>query len=563
MLNKTTIKLGILSFFLIQTIFSAEPSYTIHRNQILYLLQSNHLQDAIKAYKKYQNQTGKHDFKLLEKIGLTLLEQGSRSQDPEILLLTYFGAGISLNEKALRILQDGLNHSNPQLQLICLNLLAQFQNDEADDSLNRAMNSDEGLVRLEAALHLAEKKSAKAFPQIESLMHKMIPEILPLFPQLFALLGTRESDKMLKKLLIHSDENVRIATVLSLTKHQRDDFLPYIRRMLSHPGCAQQEACAFAIGKMKDENSAEKLMRYLQSNHTNVVLAALRAFYQLGRLEAKETIAQAASQGQIFAIALLGEMENSESHLIPLLKHSNLQVRYNAALALLDRENPACTPTIIEILIKDHKDLSMEEVFSIGKTLKAWKFAPNQTQNGKDNPLVLEMSLNSREEILEKTLKLPEKNFLQITETMLKKHQNDLIPLTIQLLAEHGTANAVQLLKTYKDQPGAPLIRNYCNLALYQLKEEGPYLNNLKQWLLGQQTKDLIKLRPFVPWEFRSSEHSYQLTPEETSRLIVQTYETFIAARDDEGINILLEGIKADNKKNRYALAGLLLRAAQ
>lgn len=541
---------------------AAEPPQS-SGNHILYLIKSNHVKEAIQAYKNYYKARGRHDFDLLEQIGMSLLDQGAQSQDPEILLLTYFGAGISMNEKALRILKDGISSPIPQLQLICLNLLAQFNHDEADEFINKAMNSSEALVRLEAALHLAEKKSPKAFAQIESLMHKMIPEVLPLFPQLYALLGNREAEKMLKKLLIHPDQNVRIATILSIAKFDRDDFLPNLRRMLSHPGYAQQEACAYAVGHMRDESSASKLKELIHSKYANVQLAAAKALYQLGREEASQLVAQAAAQGHVFAIKLLGNMEKSDPILIPLLQNSNPQIRFNAALALLERKNAVCTKTITEILIRNHRDYSIEEITSIGKTLTAWKLVPNARQNGKDDPLILEISLNAKEEILEKSLSLPEESFLQIAEAVFKNNQNDLVPITIQLLSDLGTPEAIQLLKLYKEQPGAPLIRNYCNLALYTLKEEGPYLQNLKKWLLSQQKEDLIKLRPFVPWEMRSSDATYQLTPEETSRLVIQSYEAFVGSRDEEGINILLEGISADNKKNRFGLAGLLMRAAQ
>jgi len=559
MLNKKLFLFFLLYCFH-QSLYSAE---TIAENQILYLAQSAHTKEAIAAYKNYYKTTGKHHFELLEKIGLSLLEQGARSQDPEILLLTYFGAGISMNEKALPILKDGISTPVPQLQLICLNQLAQFQNDEADECIHRAMNSSDGLVRLEACVHLAEKKSPKAYAQIESLMHKMIPEVLPLFPQLFALLGTREADRMLKKLLIHQDQSVRVATILSIAKFQRDDFLPHIRRMLSHPGHAQQEACAYAAGCMKDEESYAKLSELANSKYANVHLAALRALYQLGRDEVFSVISKQALAGQVFAITLLGEMEKSDPYLISLLKHSDAQVRFNAALALLERKNAACTPVLVDILIRNHRDYSLQEFYSIGKTLTTWRLVPNAQQNGKDNPLLLEISLNAKEELLEKALHLPEDSFISIAEAIFKAQQNDLVPLTVQLLTEIGTADAIKLLKTYKEMPGAPLIRNYCNLALYQLKEPGPYLDNLKKWLLSQQKQDLIKLRPFVPWELRNSDASYHLTPEETSRLVVQAYEAFVSSKDEEGINVLLEGIIADNKKNRFGLAGLLMRAAQ
>jgi hypothetical protein len=54
----------------------------------------------------------------------------------------------------------------------------------------------------------------------------------------------------------------------------------------------------------------------------------------------------------------------------------------------------------------------------------------------------------------------------------------------------------------------------------------------------------------------------YYLTPEDASRLLVESFESLVQTQDDLGIDLLLEAIKDGNRKNRYALAGLLIRAA-
>ena len=65
-----------------------------------------------------------------------------------------------------------------------------------------------------------------------------------------------------------------------------------------------------------------------------------------------------------------------------------------------------------------------------------------------------------------------------------------------------------------------------------------------------------------LPWKVRSvCAPQYQLTPQETSRLLVETYESLVQQQDQEGIALILDAIKSGNRKNRYALAGLLIRA--
>ena len=56
---------------------------------------------------------------------------------------------------------------------------------------------------------------------------------------------------------------------------------------------------------------------------------------------------------------------------------------------------------------------------------------------------------------------------------------------------------------------------------------------------------------------------SFDLTPEENSRLLIEAYQAFAERNDERSIDTLIEVIKEGNPKNRPALAGLLLRAIQ
>ena len=123
------------------------------------------------------------------------------------------------------------------------------------------------------------------------------------------------------------------------------------------------------------------------------------------------------------------------------------------------------------------------------------------------------------------------------------------------------TEKSIQLLKTFSQKVGAPLIRNYCNLALYRMEEPGPYFENLKNWILFQQHTALISFRPFVPLSYRSGLTNYQMTPEETSRLLIESFESFLQVHDDRGISVLINTIQNGNKNNKFILAGLLMRA--
>lgn len=531
------------------------------RHHLFFLIQNGQIGHSIDIYREIVNQTHAHDYQLLQEIGLSLLDIGSSSRDPEIQLVSLFGAGISLNEKTLHILEKGIRSASPQNQLVSVNFLSKYHNSDAIRALESALHSDFLPIRLEAAFHLCLIKHPHAVSQAESLMFKVNPALYPIFPQFFAASGTPASIRILKQMLNNSNPAVRIQAINSAVKFERDEVLPMIRTLASHHDIAQQEACAFALGEFKDDVSLPRLRALAKSPSLPVRLSANRSLYNLGQKEAKKPIVEEALKGDVFAINLLAAIPDSEEVLFLLTQHQNVHVRVNAALSLLQHKDPRVLKPLCEILIKDSKDLAISPVSTIGNSLMAWKVIPSSTQHFKETPVSLELSLGKREESLTLAAELPESEFLNLAETIFQYEQNDLVPLLVKLLENIQSPQAIELLKKQSQKVGAPLIRNYCNLALYRMGEKGPYYDNLKEWILSKRSVDLIRFRPLVPLDKRPSKVQYQMTPEEDSRLLVESFESFLQTQDDRGIGILLQTIRDGNKNNKYVLAGLLIRA--
>lgn len=530
---------------------------------ILYLMHKGQTASALEAYEKYCKSIGSHDFELVERLGLTLLDQGYRSSDSEIQLMSLFGAGVSANERSLYIIEEGMSSKDPQTQLIALNFLGRYNNDHADHSLHRAMSSNVLLIRLETVFLLCKKKDPKAVGLVEGLMSKL-PEVLwPVFPQLFAACGTPQAKKTLRKLLAHSSEQVRVASIVSLAEYEHDDLLPTVRRLATQHGVIQQEASAYALGIFRDENSVITLQKMAQNSNIHVRLAALDALFRIGRKEVREEVERLAKLNDLYAIALLGKMPGSEDVLADLVKSNQLIVSINAAHALLELGDSRCLIPLIPVLIRDARDLAVLKVSSPAGTLNALKIVPSARQNFEEDPVSLELSLHLREEMIAKSVELPEQDFLNLAHTILELQQNDLIPGLIDVLENHPTPAVIELLKKHQQKAGAPLVRNYCNLALYRLKQQGSYGENLMEWVTQQRNVDLIRFRPMVPWDIRDKATGFELTPQESSRLLVDAFESFVAAQDDRGIDMLISVIKHGNPKNKYALIGLLMRAIQ
>lgn len=547
--------------FLFGVLHSAPSSY--ESNRVLFLINQGDIPAALDLYDEIVKQRGKHQFELLQQMSLLLLDQGFKSDEPEVQLMAIFGAGIAMNDQAFYLLEEGLRSPFPQIQVIALNFLGRTQQDRACELINRMMASPYPIIRLEAGYQLALLKHPKATLQIEALMAKMPPAVMPLFAKLFAIVGDHDALKILKKMLTNPDPEVRIAAIISASELGRDDLLPPIRKLAAQHEARQQEAVAYALGTFKDQQSIEALKKLSMSPHATVKLAALHALYELGEKENVEQMVNLAKNGDLFAIRVLGNVEESKDTLAALSKSEKLPYRLNASLSLLQMKDSRCLPGIAEILVRDMRDLAFTEVTSSGKALTAWKAIPSASHHGEESSILLELSLAFREEVLRQSLELPEKDFLQLAALLFATKQNDLIPLLTTLLINLDTPNAVQLLKQQQQKAGAPLIRNYATLALVKLKEDGPYLDTLKQWVESQQVLDIMKFRTFVPFDLRETPTAFELTPQETARLLVEALEILLESDENQGIDILLKVLRNGHPRNRFVIAGSILHVAQ
>lgn len=531
--------------------------------QILFLVQAGNTNQAVTQYREEFVKQGSHNYELLQQMGITLLDQGRRSLKPEDQLLAILGAGISLHDRVSYILEQGVTSEYPQLQLVSMQLISRFQSDDAYYALNQAMRSNNALIRLEAAHIMAQIKHPKAVGQIEALMQKLPKEVHSLFPQLYALEGSHDAIRILARMLSHPREEVRIAAVLSAGKHKRDDLIPQIRRLAKHHSISQQEAGAWALGVLRDTDSADTLKEMLESSSSNVRLAALQALYRIGHKEYGKEIIRLARKEDPFAIAFLGEVEDSQEVLMDLLRSDNLSIRINAGVALLDHHDPRGVAYMKDLFLPEHRDLALLKVTTSGGALQCLKLTPAATYRAKVDPIVYELSLSLREQVLVKCLDLPEKHFLGLIEEIFIHKQHDLVPIAMTLLVNQQSAGAIALLKKYQQHAGAPFIRMYCTLGLYKMREQGNYGEQLREWATKQQGEDFIQLREYVPWEMRDPSSKYEITPRETSRLLLESFESFAQVQDEEAIDAILEAIQHGNRSNRYALAGLLIRMVQ
>jgi len=546
-----------------------EEKKEVNKLHILYLLQSREFAKGIDLYQDYKKILGRHDFEILQQMGLLLLEQGARSADPETQLTSIYGSGIAGIAASLDILEAGITSTQPQTQVAAIQLLGGLQDDRCEELLTKAMSSDYFFTRLEAAYQLSLRKSRVATGQIEALMYKVPPQVRFFFPQFFALIGTSDAISLLRQMMDDPFHMTRIEAILSAAKFGRDDLLPPIRARATHLDPAEQEACAAALGFLKDSKSLPVLRTLSRSPSTNIKLSAIYALHQLGEESAKEQIVLLAKEGNLFAINLLGTIPGTQEVLVNFLNASDLQLRFNASLALLKLKDPRVAPVLLEFLIRDVRDLGFQPQHSVGNSLLSWKVIPSAQHHQKDGYDILSVSLSVREHLLRECLELPASDFLFIASALFQTKQIDLIPLLVALMENLQTKETIDLFEQKAEAAGAPLTRTYCHLACFRLNKKESHKRAILQWMETKKQTEMIRFRPMVAWNTQMPDripetaNAFELTPEENSRLLIECYQTMAREHAEESIDVILDGLKSGHPKNRSVLAGLLIQAIQ
>jgi hypothetical protein len=556
--------MGFFKNSLIVFLCLSASTQALEKEHVTYLMQSKEIDGALDLYEDYKKEIGRHDFEILVQMCSIILQHGIRSADVTTQLSSLYGTSVASLNSSLDILEQGIKSQNIETQLASLQMLARLHDDRGDELLTKAMASPYIMVRMEAGYHLAERKHRKATGHLEALMYKIPPDYWFYFPQFFALVGTHEAIEMLKKLMENSHPMTRVEALLNAARFGRDDLLPRIRAHATHFQPDEQEAAATALGMLKDSPSIPKLKHLTKSSYSSVRLAALRSLYHLGDTKALLPIFDLAKNEDPFAIALLGELPGGEEVLHELQSNANINIRLNATLSLLFRRDPRCIKTLYEFLLSDSKDLGFQPTSTVGHSLMAWKAIPSLRQHQKQLAMDLSgITLQLRDQMLIATLELPEEDFLSVASRVFEHRQLELVPVLVHLLENHGTEGALRVLRKNAEFAGAPLIRMYCNLALFRLKQEGPYEKRLKNWISEAQKLEMIKFRAAVPWNMKNTLSTYELTPEESTRLLLESYEALSEQHNEQGIEIILQGLRSGHPKNRYALAGLLIRTLQ
>ncbi|MCB1148847.1 MAG: HEAT repeat domain-containing protein, partial [Chlamydiia bacterium] len=110
---------------------------------------------------------------------------------------------------------------------------------------------------------------------------------------------------------------------------------------------------------------------------------------------------------------------------------------------------------------------------------------------------------------------------------------------------------------------GAPYVRSFCNLALFRMKGKEIYAVKVREWVSQYGMNSIAELKPYLPFELRLETEYFDLSPEEQTSLFLESVEALAVSKKTEDIQTLLDVMQTGNSINRYALAGVMLRALQ
>jgi HEAT repeat protein len=501
----------------------------------------------------------------LRELGFAILERDVKSSDAATQQLALFGISMTADEHAISFFQDALRSRDPALQLYALRQLCQYQEACAESALKHAMSSPYILLRLEAAYLLATGRFPSALSQVDALMQKCPCEILPLFPIIISEITSDGAVHHMRKLLMNPSQDVRLSAVLSIAKKPNEVFIPYIRTLASQNDSIQSEACAYALGVMKDSLAVPLLIKLTHSHVMDTSLAACLALKELGYKAYEQKIVDAALKGNPFAIHTLNEIDNTNEILLSLIQRGDSCIRANAAIAFIHSRDARAPQYMLEYLSPISPQPPLIRVMSNGKSLYAYKTAP---LNLYDTPVwdtACELSLQEREKWLVDCYACGEEPFLKLALQLIQRRQNDVIPTVFRLLQQSLSSECDQFLEMCCRMPGYPLVRNYALIALLKRGEKETCYAPLKEWVVSQWESDILEFRPTIsPWQAIDNDLiQSDLKPNETAKLFLDAIDVLIAEQDEATVDLILEAIEKSHRKLHPIFAAILVRLVQ
>lgn len=558
-------RLAVFTLLLCTLEVHAAPIDHALRHQLIQCINNNKDAESVKLYNSSVQPDGEHDYAIIREMCFAVLERDVKSNDAVTQKLALLGIALSCDEQAVNFFHEAVRSSNPELQLYALMQLCRYHDANVECYLRQAMSSPYVLMRLEAANLLAEGRYSSALPQIESLMQKCPDLLLPIFPEMLAKIGNDGAFQMLRRILMNPYQPARVACILTIAKYKLEKCAPYIRSLATQRDNVQLEACALALGTLKDYQAVPLLIPLVSSNCEEVALASSLALYELGYETYASKIVQLAKSGNLYAVQALGTIHNQQEILLQLIRCGDAQIRINASIGLLRQRDKRACPCMIDILCPLQPQPPLLKGMSPGKCLFAYKPVPLNTYETEDWNVACELALIEKENLLNECKATDQQGFLKLAEQIIERRQNDLIPAVFSLLEDDLSDDCTTLLEKFSQIHGYPLARNYAYVTLIKRGERDPYYCRLQQWLQEEWNSDLLGFRPTVSHMTAFDNDCIQSTlkPNEKAKLFLDTLEALLTEHNATTIAFMIKGLEESHQSLHPIFAALLVRLTQ
>ena len=158
----------------------------------------------------------------------------------------------------------------------------------------------------------------------------------------------------------------------------------------------------------------------------------------------------------------------------------------------------------------EENDIAIKPIFSMGRSMKAWHFITSPSARKEDLPYPMEALLGIKQQILNKTRDLTEDAFCSFARKIFNKKERNLIPALVALLENLNSEKAIALLEEYAEDKTSPLVRDYCHLALFRMRQEKDGGKYISQELAEKMAVSFDKGQQALPHE-NLSDREYQI----------------------------------------------------
>ncbi|WP_226990706.1 HEAT repeat domain-containing protein [Methanosarcina acetivorans] len=262
------------------------------------------------------------------------------------------------------LLEEALNAEEQNSTLYTSFTLSTFGSEETgneNEILLQALKSENGYVRVAAAMALGQKKEKAAIDPLLTIMMRDYP--MARYSAVMALgeIGDeRAADTLMTEMKNSEKDYIRSSAAVALGKMGEEEAVPYLIERLRDTKAAVRSNAALTLGRMGDESAVEPLIDVLESGKEV-------------EGQRKDTVNALADvrKSVVLALGAIGSEEATEA-LIGVLKDDEeaLEVRVAAASALGNIGSPEAVSTLKKVF--DNQSMNMgirnEALLALGKT---------------------------------------------------------------------------------------------------------------------------------------------------------------------------------------------------